>query len=128
MTHKVQELGKGEGEREGEVGAIRDTLSRRHLPWESSCSRDTLFPMPNISLHECVPYGHTGRGGFFFPQTPSLSRSCPPLYRCPFRKTSFSAQPSLFQRVSLLLLPLTFPIPPFPLTFFFSLSSLPFLL
>lgn len=56
-------------------------------------------------------------------QPPSLTSSCS-LYRCPLRMTSFNAQPSLFQRVSVMLLPLTFLIPPC-LSLFSPPSSLP---
>lgn len=107
MTHKVRErYGKG-----NKVGGLqRDTLSRRHLTL-----RVLLLLRPTVPHAECFAEGKTAygqkkeRGGFLF--TPSLTFSCP-LYRCPLRMTSFSARPSLFQRVSVLLLPLTFLIPP----------------
>lgn len=63
------------------------------------------------------------KGGEGVLQPPSLTSSCS-LYRCPLRMTSFNAQPSLFQRVSVTLLPLTFLIPPC-LSLFSPPSSLP---
>lgn len=104
-------------------GGCKETLSRQHLPSESCCSWDPRFPMLNACwLQNCV---WTEKGEGVSLQTPSLTPSCP-LYRCPLRMTSFNAQPSLFQRVSVLLLPLTFLIPPcLSLFFTFLPLSLP---